>query len=145
MKLPLNSEDIKKIIPHRPPFLLVDTVEEFIDGERIVGTKIVREDEYYFPGHFPGNPIMPGVLVLEALAQTGCLYASMCTNGMPPGKLMVLAGLDGFRFRAPVYPGATLRMILTKGRRKMGHWKMEARAEVDGEMVVEGKVRAAEV
>ncbi len=104
----LNKEEIKAIIPHRDPFLLIDSIEELESGKRAVGTKHVTEDEYYFKGHFPGNPVMPGVLIIEALAQVG----AVAILSMPEfkGKTAYFGGIEKARFKKMVRPGDTLRL-----------------------------------
>ncbi len=134
----LESKDIMGILPHRYPFLLVDRILEVQQGEKAVGIKNVTVNEPFFQGHFPGNPVMPGVLIVEALAQVGAVaILSMPEN---KGKLGLFAGIDGFRFRRPVVPGDTLRLevTLTKVRGPIG--KGSARAEVNGQTVAEGEL-----
>lgn len=104
----MDREQIKAIIPHREPFLLVDELLEVEPGRRAVGLKHVTQEEFWVPGHYPGNPIMPGVLQIEALAQTGAVALML----MPEyrGKVPLFAGLEGVRFKRPVRPGETLRL-----------------------------------
>ena len=105
----LEYPEIIRRLPHRYPFLLVDRVIELVDGERVVALKNVSANEPFFAGHFPGRPIMPGVLICEALVQTGGLLASCSKDGLPAGRGIVLAGLEHVRFRRRVVPGDQLR------------------------------------
>ena len=137
----LNKEQIKEIIPQRDPFLMIDEVEEYIPGESAVAYKNVSEDEYYFKGHFPGNPIMPGVLIVESLAQTGAVaILSMEEN---KGRNALFGGIDKLRFKKQVVPGDRLKLevkiIKTKGPVGIG----EAIATVDGKVAAKGELTFA--
>lgn len=140
---PLYIEEIQKILPHRYPMLLVDRVLDFKDGESIVGQKNVTANEDYFNGHFPGKPILPGVITLEALAQMGVLFARMCSNGVDGDGLYVFAGVEHVKFRRPIVPGDIVRLEMKLIKRRGGIWKMEGLATVDGEVAVEGILIAA--
>lgn len=134
----LNNIEIQKIIPHRYPFLLIDRIVEMDEGKRAVGIKNVTANEPFFQGHFPGNPIMPGVLIVEALAQVGCvMLLSMEENR---GKVGVFTGIDKLKFRKQVTPGDTLRLEaeLLQYRHKMG--KASVKATVDGEVAAMGEI-----
>ncbi len=139
----LSNTEIQKIIPHRYPFLLVDRIEQLEEGKKAVGIKNVTINEPFFQGHFPGNPIMPGVLIVEALAQVGAVaLLSMEEN---KGKIAVFTGIDKVRFRKQVKPGDTLRLEveLTALRRGMG--KGTAIATVDGKKAASGELMFAVV
>ena len=139
----LNKEEIKKIIPQREPFLMIDEVEEYIPGESAVAYKNVSEDEYYFKGHFPGNPIMPGVLMVEALAQTGAVaILSMEEN---KGKNALFGGIDKLKFKNLVKPGDRLKLEVKIIKRRGSIGIGEALATVDGKVAVRGELTFAVV
>jgi len=137
----LGAKEIQQIIPHRWPFLLVDRIIEIESGVRAVGIKNVTVNEPFFQGHFPGQPIMPGVLIVEALAQVGAI--ALLSQPENKGRIVYFAGIDSFRFRRPVLPGDTLRLEvrLTKMRGPVG--KGSVRAEVEGQKVAEGELTFA--
>lgn len=137
----LNIDEIKKIIPHRYPFLLVDQITELEPGKRAVGHKNVTINEPFFPGHFPEYPVMPGVLIVEALAQVGAVAVlSLPENA---GKLAFFAGIDGVRFKRQVRPGDTLRLEVDLLSFKMGIGKGEARAYVGEQLAASGQMTFA--
>ncbi|HEX2172465.1 MAG TPA: 3-hydroxyacyl-ACP dehydratase FabZ [Dehalococcoidia bacterium] len=138
MEAPLESRQIQAILPHRYPFLLVDRIVEMDPGKSIVGLKLVTANEEYFQGHFPGYPIMPAVLIVEALAQTGAV--AVLSRPEHRGKIVYFAGIDGFRFRRPVTPGDTLRLEVTLDRLRSSAGRGQARALVDGQVVAEGQI-----
>lgn len=134
----LDIRDIQKTLPHRYPFLLVDQILELEPGERVQGLKNVTANEPYFQGHFPGNPIMPGVLILEAMAQVGAIgVLSMPEN---KGKLGLFAGADKVRFRKPVRPGDQLIITVEIVRLRGVVGKGKAWAHVDGVLVSEAEI-----
>jgi 3-hydroxyacyl-[acyl-carrier-protein] dehydratase len=134
-KLPLEAADIMKIIPHRYPFLLVDRIIELTPGKHAVGIKQVTANEPQFTGHFPGRPIMPGVLMVEALAQTAGV--AVMTLDEYHGKLGLFAGIDECRFRRMVLPGDTLRLEVTVEKLRGMFGRARGVASVDGEVAVE--------
>jgi 3-hydroxyacyl-[acyl-carrier-protein] dehydratase len=137
----LNIEQIQKILPHRYPFLLVDKILELDQGKKAVGIKNVTLNEPFFQGHFPGKPIMPGVLVVEALAQVGaCAILSLEQN---QNKLVLFAGIDKMRFKRQIIPGDTLRLEVELTRIKGPFGKGKAVATVDEEPVAEGELTFA--
>jgi beta-hydroxyacyl-ACP dehydratase FabZ len=145
IQLPITTKQIMEILPHRYPFMFVDEVTEFEDRVRIVGRKHVRPDEPYFQGHFPGRPIMPGVLILESLAQLGAIFAKISTGGVAADKLIVFAGADDVRFRRPVYPGDVLTLKLGNHRQRGPHWRMEGEVYVGEEKAADAIIKANEV
>jgi beta-hydroxyacyl-ACP dehydratase FabZ len=139
----LSLEDIKRILPHRYPFLLIDRVLSFQIGKRIVGIKNVTSNEPFFQGHFPDRPIMPGVLIAEAMAQAGGILALLSTPENLGNPSIFLMGLDKVRFRQPVVPGDQLRLEMTTIRSGKKFWKMQGKAFVNDTLVAEGEIMAA--
>jgi 3-hydroxyacyl-[acyl-carrier-protein] dehydratase len=133
----LDQAAIMNILPHRYPFLLVDKIVELEPGERAVGLKSVSGNEPFFPGHFPGRPVMPGVLIVEALAQTGAV-ALLSASGLE-GKIAYFAGIDKCRFRRPVVPGDQLRLEVTLTRMRGRIGKGRGQAFVGSELAAEGE------
>lgn len=137
----LDAQQIQAIIPHRYPFLLVDRIVEIEYGVRAVGIKNVTMNEPFFQGHFPTYPVMPGVLVVEALAQVGAV--SLLGTEEHRGKMAFFAGIDGLRFKRQVRPGDTLRLEVQIGRMRRGVGSGSAIATVDGELAVRGELMFA--
>ena len=137
----MDAQQILETIPHRYPFVLVDRILELETGRRAVGIKNVSSNEWFFPGHFPGRPIMPGVLIVEALAQVGAVV--VLSSPEHAGKLGLFAGIDMLRFRRQVVPGDQLRLDVTMERVRGPIGKAHAVATVDGEVVAEGKLTFA--
>lgn len=138
---PFDIHKILRKLPHRYPFLLVDRVLEFERDKRIVAIKNVTINEPFFGGHFPGRPVMPGVLMLEALAQTAALLSFESAGEEPDDNTVVyFVGIDGARFKRPVEPGDQLRMEATIERAKAGIYKYRTHASVDGERAVEAEL-----
>lgn len=133
---------IMEAIPHRYPFLLVDKIVDVVKGESCTGIKNVTINEPFFPGHFPQKPVMPGVLILEAMAQTAGVLAIDFLGEEAKGKVVYFMGIDGAKFRQPVVPGDQLHMKLTKTRGGGAVWKFDAEAFVDGNMVAQAKLTA---
>ncbi|MGZ6256030.1 MAG: 3-hydroxyacyl-ACP dehydratase FabZ [Candidatus Limnocylindria bacterium] len=138
LALPLEAADIMRIIPHRYPFLLIDRVVELEPGKHVVATKSVTANEPQFTGHFPGRPIMPGVLMVEALAQAG----AVAVLSLPEyrGKLALFAGIDECRFRRTVLPGDELRLEVTLEKLRGVFGRGRGVASVDGEVAVEATI-----
>jgi len=140
----MNIHDVMRHLPHRYPFLLVDRVLECEPGKSIVALKNVTMNEPHFPGHFPHHPVMPGVLILEALAQAAAVLSYVTENKVPDDSSVVyFAGIDGARFKKPVMPGDQLILKVELLRNMRGIWKYATRAEVDGELVAEAEMMAA--
>ena len=138
----LNLDEIQQLLPHRYPFLLVDRVISLELGKRIVGIKNVSINEPFFQGHFPGRPIMPGVLIAEAMAQVGGILA-LLSIPENQGNSLFLLGIDKMRFRQPVVPGDQLRLEVESLRGGKKFWKMKAQAFVAQTLVAEGELMAA--
>jgi 3-hydroxyacyl-[acyl-carrier-protein] dehydratase len=146
MKLPLTYQDIITVLPHRYPFLLVDRITELEPGKRIVGLKNVTINEPFFQGHFPGNPIMPGVLIIEAMAQVGGVLAGFSLPervGKGGEKALYFMSMDKVKFRKPVVPGDQIVFELTPLRTGTRVWKLAGKAYVDGDLVAEAELVAA--
>jgi 3-hydroxyacyl-[acyl-carrier-protein] dehydratase len=142
-----SSNELARLLsrlPHRYPFLMVDRVLE-VDESRVLTLKNVSIDEPFFNGHFPGRPVMPGVLVVEAMAQSGALLALGNAAVESTGTLFMLTGVDRLRLRRPVIPGDQLRMEVRLLKHHRPLWKMHAEARVDGELVAEAELSAMEV
>ena len=145
MKLPLYHEDIIKILPHRYPFLLVDRITELELGKRVVGIKNVSINEPFFQGHFPGNPIMPGVLIIEAMAQVGGVMARLSIPEVMEkknGDSIFFIALDRVKFRKPVIPGDQIIFELEALRKGSRVWKMAGKAFVKDNLVAEAQLVA---
>jgi 3-hydroxyacyl-[acyl-carrier-protein] dehydratase len=129
VQAPFGRDQIESILPHREPFLLIDEVVEFEAGKRVVARRTVREDEWYFAGHFPGRPVMPGVLIVEAMAQTGAV--AVLAQEENRGKIAYFAGIDDCRFKRIVEPGDKLELVceIDRIRGPIGRGKAEARVE----------------
>lgn len=136
----MNTQEIMEILPHRSPFLLIDTIEE-LGEEKIIGKKCVTFNEPFFTGHFPGNPVMPGVLIVEALAQTGAVL--VLSRDEFKGKTAYFAGLDKVRFKRKVVPGDVLMLECTAGAFKGSIGKASCKATVDGEVAVTAEMMFA--
>jgi 3-hydroxyacyl-[acyl-carrier-protein] dehydratase len=138
----IDIERLMQMIPHRYPFLLIDRVVDVVADQRATGIKNVSINEFYFQGHFPSHPVMPGVLVIEAMAQTAAVLVVHTLGAASEGKLVYFMSVDGARFRKPVYPGDTLRVAVTKQRSRGNVWKFSGAANVDGTLVAEATFAA---
>jgi beta-hydroxyacyl-ACP dehydratase FabZ len=138
----LDIREIERILPHRYPFLLVDRVDE-VGPERIVARKLVSRNEPHFEGHFPGLPVMPGVLIVEALAQAGALYAAKTAGFDPATQVILFMGIDKARFRKPVVPGDVLVLEVVLMRKLGPVWKMRGEAKVGEDLVAEAEFMAS--
>ena len=138
----MDIREIEAVLPHRYPFLLVDHVD-IIDNDRIVARKLVSRNEPHFEGHFPGHPVMPGVLIIEALAQAGALFAARLTGFDPARQVIYFMGMDAVKFRKPVVPGDVLRLEVTPLRRGGAVWKMRGEATVGDTVVAEAEFLAS--
>jgi 3-hydroxyacyl-[acyl-carrier-protein] dehydratase len=139
--LPLDRAAIEAILPHREPFLLIDEVLELEPGERVVALKRVRRDEWFFRGHFPGRPVMPGVLIVEAMAQTGAV--AVLSEEENRGRIALFAGIDDTRFKRIVEPGDELQLECTLEQVRGPIGKGKARATVDGQLAARGTLTFA--
>lgn len=140
----LDIEALLKRLPHRYPFLMVDRVLEFVPGKSLVAIKNVTFNEPYFQGHFPGHPVMPGVLILEALAQAGGVLACESVAAEERISILYLVGVEQSRFKQIVRPGDQLKMYVELTKHKRSLWMFATRAEVDGKVVAEAEIMMAE-
>jgi 3-hydroxyacyl-[acyl-carrier-protein] dehydratase len=138
----LDAEAILRLIPHRYPFLLIDRVVEICADTSAVGIKNVTFNEPYFQGHFPGHPIMPGVLIVEAMAQTAAALVVASVGAEAVGKLVYFMSIEQARFRRPVRPGDQLRIKVVKQQKKLSVWKFQGHAAVDGKTAAEAVISA---
>jgi 3-hydroxyacyl-[acyl-carrier-protein] dehydratase len=136
----IDIDEIRRLLPHRYPFLLVDRIVELELSKRIVGVKNVTFNEPFFTGHFPEKPIMPGVLILEAMAQTGGVLAFKSFPGMEGS--VFFTGIDGARFRKPVIPGDQLKLVVEVVRHRREIWVFDGKALVDDDIVAEARIMA---
>jgi 3-hydroxyacyl-[acyl-carrier-protein] dehydratase len=138
----IGIDRIQRMIPHRYPFLLIDKVVDVLRDERAVGIKNVTINEPYFQGHFPQRPVMPGVLIIESMAQTAAVLVVETLGKDAEGKLVYFMSVDSARFRKPVIPGDTLRVSVTKQRNRGAVWKFVGEAHVEGKLVAEATFAA---
>ncbi len=141
----MEKDEIKKYLPHREPFLFIDGVVEIIENETIHAKKLISEDEYFLEGHFPGNPIFPGVIIIEALGQaSGILGFTTMKKTPEEGSIYVLAGVDKVRFRRRVRPGDTIDLYSKVVSEKRGIWKFDCKAELKNEIVCTATILCAD-
>ena len=133
----INIDQIKKLIPHRAPFLLIDRVEHVVLDSEATGIKMVSGNEPFFAGHFPDFPVMPGVLIIEALAQTASVMVAATVPDLTAGKLVFFTTVEKARFRQPVRPGDVVKLHVAKHTNKGPLWKFSGKASVDGKLVAE--------
>ena len=138
----IEAYEIEHILPHRYPFLLVDRILELEVNHRAVGIKNVSMNEPFFVGHFPGRPVMPGVLIIEAMAQVGAILYIKSVNSNAQSVVIYFMGVNNFKFRRPVLPGDQLRLELTATQRHTRGWKLRGLAYVEQKLVAEGDLTA---
>lgn len=134
--------EIMQMIPHRYPFLLIDRVVDIVPDVSAVGIKNVSIGEPYFQGHFPRQPVLPGVLIIEAMAQTAAVFVVETLEGAAAGKLVYFMSVDDARFRRPVFPGDVLKIHVSKLRHRKNVWKFRGEARVEGQLMAEATYAA---
>jgi 3-hydroxyacyl-[acyl-carrier-protein] dehydratase len=143
--LKIDNKDIKKYLPHREPFLFIDEVIDIKKNKEIHAKKLISEDEYFLKGHFPNNPIFPGVIIIEALGQASGILGFVSMGKTPEeGSIYVLAGVDKVRFRKRVRPGDNLDLFSNVVGEKRGIWKFDCRAEVNNELICTATILCAD-
>ena len=141
MSIQMNIHEILELLPHRYPFLLIDRVLEVVPNEKIVALKNVSMNEPFFPGHYPHHPVMPGVLVIEAMAQAAAILSFKTMGTLPSDdSVYYFVGIDNARFKRPVSPGDQLIFTVTIGMNRRGMWKFIGKAEVDGQVAAEAEL-----
>ncbi len=138
----IDIQQIMRMIPHRYPFLLIDRVVEVVSGVSAVGIKNVSINEFYFQGHFPQRPVMPGVLIVEAMAQTAAVLVVHTLGPESEGKLVYFMSVDNARFRRPVFPGDSLRVQVVRQRNRGNVWKFDGQAMVGDKLTAEATFAA---
>jgi 3-hydroxyacyl-[acyl-carrier-protein] dehydratase len=133
----LDIQRVMQMIPHRPPFLMIDRVIDVVANAHATGIKNITINEPYFQGHFPARPVMPGVLIIEAMAQTAAVLVVHTLGPRAEGKLVYFMTVDNARFRRPVFPGDVMQVRVSKQRHRGNVWKFEGRAEVGGRLMAE--------
>jgi 3-hydroxyacyl-[acyl-carrier-protein] dehydratase len=138
----IENVEILTLLPHRFPFLLIDAAEDYVAGTSITGIKAVTANEPFFPGHFPGNPVMPGVLMIEAMAQAGAVLMYKTLNASPADATVFFMGADKVKFRTPVRPGMMLRMPIVVTAARHGVFKFKGQVFADGVKAVQAEFSA---
>ncbi len=139
----IEAADILEMLPHRYPFLLVDRVLHYEPGRHLTALKNITLNEPFFQGHFPGYPVMPGVLIIEALAQAGGILVLKSADNLPENRIFFFSGIEKARFRKPVFPGDQLQLQVTFLRQRMSLWKMQAEARVSDTVAAQAVLTAA--
>jgi 3-hydroxyacyl-[acyl-carrier-protein] dehydratase len=143
LSFPLDTDGIRELLPHRDPFLMLDEIVDCVPGESVTAIKRVSAGEPHFAGHFPGNPVMPGVLIIEAMAQAGGVLSHVTNGDVEPRPLYMLARVEEARFRRPVVPGDELRIRVTADKVRRGMWWYECAATVAEQVVAEATIVCA--
>jgi 3-hydroxyacyl-[acyl-carrier-protein] dehydratase len=138
----ITIDEIQRLIPHRYPMLMIDRIEEVNEDESAVGIKNVTMNEHFFQGHFPGNPVMPGVLIIEAMAQTAGVVVCKHMKSVNTNKIVYFMAIENARFRKPVLPGDTLRLHVKKLQNRRQVWKYSGQAYVNGQLHAEAEFTA---